>query len=200
MLLLAGFVVEFTFRGVIQAAAVARLGSAGLRFAAALFAILHIPVLTPGSVPTGFAEGLILGWAVFATGSIVGVRLNLGVANIVASLVLPALLEQDALAPPTPATPAQIVVTLPVSSVASGAPPAEATPEAARDRLAPSLPGSTASLIQRFHSGGSDLARAEERERTVARRRIGPVWRMLQMPFGGNGCFSTRLLRQCSRD
>jgi LysM repeat protein len=149
VLLVSGFVLELTFRGVLQTAATICLGSAGLVYAGAAFAILHIPALTVASVLLGFAEGLALGWMVSATGSMIGVGLARGIANVVAVLVIPVLLTRWQIGPmsvlpavlpaaptaalqSTPATPsvAPSEVVPPEAGAAIGAVPATAPAQA----------------------------------------------------------------------
>jgi LysM repeat protein/membrane protease YdiL (CAAX protease family) len=130
-LLISGIVLELTFRGVLQRAATARLGAAGLLYASAAFAILHIPALTVASVPLGFVEGLVLGWMVATTRSIVGASVARGIANLVAVLVLPLLLARWQIGPPSvlPSAPPAALQSAPATP--SAAPFAAVTPGAA---------------------------------------------------------------------
>ena len=87
-----GFLEELVFRQVMQKVAVERLGRAfGIVYVAAIFGVLHIGYSSFTDVLFVFAVGLFFGWAVDQTGSIVGVTLSHGVANITLFLIMPLL-------------------------------------------------------------------------------------------------------------
>lgn len=87
-----GFTEEVVFRGVMQRSADEALGERGWLIVAGVFAALHIGYLSPLDVAFVFAIGVFFGWIVKKTGSLVGVTLSHGIANIVLYLVLPFML------------------------------------------------------------------------------------------------------------
>lgn len=86
-----GFTEEVTFRGVLQRSAGETLGRWGLIYVAVLFAVMHIGYLSVVDVAFVFGVGLLFGWIVKKTGSIFGVTLAHGLANITLYLVFPFL-------------------------------------------------------------------------------------------------------------
>jgi hypothetical protein len=86
-----GFAEEFVFRGVMQRAAGEALGQWGWVFIAVLFAILHIGYLVVADVLFVLGVGLLYGWAVKKSGSLVGTTLSHGIANVVLYLIIPFL-------------------------------------------------------------------------------------------------------------
>jgi len=89
LLLGAGFVEEFIFRGVLQRSAVEAFGGWGVIYVSLLFAILHIGFLSWIDVVFVFVIALFFGWVVKKTGSLLGVTLSHGITNIVLYLVVP---------------------------------------------------------------------------------------------------------------
>ena len=89
VLLIAGFAEEVTFRGVMQRSAMDALGRWGWIYVAFLFAILQIGYLSAFHLLFALAIGLLFGWVVWRTGSIVGVILAHGVINITLYLIAP---------------------------------------------------------------------------------------------------------------
>ena len=90
LLISTGFLEELIFRQMMQKTAVKRLGNlSGIVYVAAIFAVLHIGYSSFTDVLFVFAVGLFFGWAVYKTGSIVGVTLAHGLANIALFLVFP---------------------------------------------------------------------------------------------------------------
>jgi len=90
LLISTGFLEELIFRQMMQKTAVKRLGKLfGIVYVAAIFAVLHIGYSSFTDVLFVFAVGLFFGWAVDKTGSIVGVTLAHGLANITLFLIFP---------------------------------------------------------------------------------------------------------------
>ncbi len=90
LLISTGFLEELIFRQMMQKTAVNRLGElSGIVYVAAIFAVLHIGYSSFTDVLFVFTVGLFFGWAVYKTGSIVGVTLAHGLANITLFLVFP---------------------------------------------------------------------------------------------------------------
>lgn len=90
LLLTTGFVEEFIFRGVLQRTAGELFSSGqGIVYVSALFAILHMGYLSLIDVVFVFAVALFFGWIVKKTGSLLGVTLAHGLANIMLLLVVP---------------------------------------------------------------------------------------------------------------
>jgi len=87
-----GFLEELLFRGVMQSAAIERLGQlTGVVGVAALFAIFHLGTQSPAAIGLIFVVGLYFGAAVLYTRSLIGVTLAHALANISLLLVLPLL-------------------------------------------------------------------------------------------------------------
>ncbi|MFC2045218.1 type II CAAX prenyl endopeptidase Rce1 family protein [Chloroflexota bacterium] len=86
-----GFTEEVVFRGVMQRSAVEAIGEWGWVYVAGVFAALHIGYLSVLDVAFVFVIGLFFGWIVKKTGSILGVSLSHGLANITLYLVMPFL-------------------------------------------------------------------------------------------------------------
>jgi membrane protease YdiL (CAAX protease family) len=84
-----GFTEELVFRGVMQRSAGEALGRWGWIYVAVLFATLHIGYLLVSDVLFVLAVGLFFGWMVRKTGSLLGVSLSHGIANIVLYLIVP---------------------------------------------------------------------------------------------------------------
>lgn len=92
LLLFTGFSEELLFRGVLQTSAIRNLGPrAGIALIAAMFGALHIGWLSALDVAFVTAVGVYFGWVVHRTGSIVGVTLAHGIANITLFILLPNL-------------------------------------------------------------------------------------------------------------
>jgi len=86
-----GFVEEVIFRGVLQRSAVPIFGVWGMVYASLLFAIVHWIHGSVLDILFVFVAAMYLAWAVNKTGSLLGVTLAHGIANIVLFLVAPAL-------------------------------------------------------------------------------------------------------------
>lgn len=92
LLLFTGFSEELLFRGVVQTAATRTLGARwGIIYVSLLFGALHIGWQSALDVLFVTLVGLFFGWVVYRTGSILGVSLAHGFANIVLFIVLPHL-------------------------------------------------------------------------------------------------------------
>jgi len=101
-----GFNEEFVFRGVMQSACRQTLGKLSILYVAVVFAILHLGYKSVTDVAFVFAVGLLFGWLVARTRSLLGVTLSHGITNIALYLVVPFL---GIAAATTPATNVQNV-------------------------------------------------------------------------------------------
>jgi LysM repeat protein len=86
-----GFNEEFVFRGVMQSASRQALGKLSILYVAVVFAVLHLGYKSISDVAFVFAVGLLFGWLVARTRSLLGVTLAHGVTNITLYLVVPFL-------------------------------------------------------------------------------------------------------------
>lgn len=87
-----GFVEELIFRGIMQGAAVNVVGRrAGLLCVNTIFASLHIGWFSAMDMIFVFSVGLIFGYAVLKTGSIIGASISHGITNIVLFMAAPSL-------------------------------------------------------------------------------------------------------------
>lgn len=92
LLISTGFLEELVFRRILQQVAIDQWGHTfGIVYVAAIFGVLHVGYNSFTDVVFVFGIGIFFGWAADKTGSIIGVTLAHGVANIVLFLVLPAL-------------------------------------------------------------------------------------------------------------
>ena len=82
LLVCTGFVEEFIFRGVLQHTVQGVFGLWGIVYISLIFAILHIGFLSWIDGIFVFAVALFFGWVVKKTGSLLGVTLSHGIANI----------------------------------------------------------------------------------------------------------------------
>lgn len=94
LLLFTGFVEELIFRGLLQAAALTVLGRWSLLYVSLLFAALHIGYLSMPVVAFAFGVGLIFACAARWGGSIIGVALAHGLANVTLFILMPFLARQ----------------------------------------------------------------------------------------------------------
>jgi membrane protease YdiL (CAAX protease family) len=92
ILLYAGFVEEFIFRGLIQYGAVHTFGGWGIIYVSLLFAALYIGFIPLTWIAFAFIISLYFGCIVQKTSSILGVGLAHGICNIALYLMLPHLL------------------------------------------------------------------------------------------------------------
>ena len=86
-----GFNEEFVFRGVMQSASRQALGKLSILYVAVVFAVLHLGYKSISDVAFVFVVGLLFGWLVARTRSLLGVTLAHGVTNITLYLVVPFL-------------------------------------------------------------------------------------------------------------
>jgi membrane protease YdiL (CAAX protease family) len=89
LLVATGFGEELVFRGVMQAASTDALGRVGVVYIAVVFAALHVGHRSAPDVAFVFVVALFFGWVVAKTGSLLGVTLSHGIANIVLYIVVP---------------------------------------------------------------------------------------------------------------
>jgi membrane protease YdiL (CAAX protease family) len=95
LLISTGLLEELIFRGILQNATVAALGGApGVVYAALLFAVLHIGYRSLADVLFVLGVGLLFGWIVLRTESIVGVTLAHGLTNVTLFLIVPFVAAQ----------------------------------------------------------------------------------------------------------
>ena len=96
LLAFTGFVEELIFRGLLQAVALPALGRWSLVCMSLLFAALHIGYLSGPVVAFAFALGLVFACAARWSGSIIGLALAQGLANITLFILMPFLAQQAA--------------------------------------------------------------------------------------------------------
>jgi membrane protease YdiL (CAAX protease family) len=89
LLICTGFLEELIFRGILQAAALRLFGRSGLVYVSGVFAALHIGYLSLVDVVFVFGVGVLFGWLVLKTGSLLGVSIAHGMTNVLLLLVLP---------------------------------------------------------------------------------------------------------------
>ncbi|MFC1936731.1 type II CAAX prenyl endopeptidase Rce1 family protein [Chloroflexota bacterium] len=89
LLIFTGVLEEIVFRGLIQEAALVKMGRFGLTYVALLFAVLHVGYNSFSDIIFVFAVGFLFGYFVMKTGSLLGVSLAHGFNNIVLFLVMP---------------------------------------------------------------------------------------------------------------
>lgn len=94
LILFTGLAEELVFRGIMQGAAVRAVGwRAGLLSVNAIFASLHLGWLSALDVAFVFFVGLIFGYVVLKTGSIVGAGISHGLVNVSLFIIVPSLQE-----------------------------------------------------------------------------------------------------------
>ena len=91
-LLTVGFVEELIFRGVIQRSMTLSFGWKGIIYVSLLFALLYMGFFSWLDIILVFWIAVFFGWAVYKTGSLLGVTLSHGLTNIMLYLVVPFLL------------------------------------------------------------------------------------------------------------
>jgi membrane protease YdiL (CAAX protease family) len=92
LLVCTGFVEELIFRGVMQHSAEGMFGWWGIIYVSFLFGIFHLIHNSWMDVVLVFGIALFFGWVVKKTGSLLGVTLSHGIANIALYLVIPLFL------------------------------------------------------------------------------------------------------------
>jgi membrane protease YdiL (CAAX protease family) len=90
-LICTGFLEELAFRGVVQRSAEDALGGWGWVYTAGVFSMLYIGYLSVAQWSFALLVGLYFGWVVRRTGSLLGVTLSHGIANVMLFVVLPSL-------------------------------------------------------------------------------------------------------------
>jgi membrane protease YdiL (CAAX protease family) len=91
LLVTAGFMQEFVFRGVLQSSSTQVFAGWGIVYVSLLFAITYIGFLPVTNLIFVFTVSLFYGWVVRRTGSLLGVSLSHGISNIALYLILPFL-------------------------------------------------------------------------------------------------------------
>jgi membrane protease YdiL (CAAX protease family)/LysM repeat protein len=105
LMVFTGLLEEFIFRGLVQEAAIEIMGRFGIFYGAVLFAVLHVGYLSVTDVLFVFAVGLLFGFIVQGTRSLLGVTVAHGMTNIVLYLVFPIfLVGASQAAPAQPST------------------------------------------------------------------------------------------------
>jgi len=89
LLVATGFGEELAFRGVMQSASTDILGKAAILYVAIVFAALHVGYKSVPDVAFVFLVALFFGWVVARTGSLLGVTLSHGIANVVLYVIAP---------------------------------------------------------------------------------------------------------------
>lgn len=100
LLMSTGFLEELIFRGIFQNTAVEILGRAlGITYVALFFAVFHVGYQSIADVIFVLAVGLLFGWIVLRTKSIIGVTLAHGLTNIMLFLIMPFVANGSLLLP-----------------------------------------------------------------------------------------------------
>ena len=90
LLICTGLLEELIFRGIMQRTAVEQLGRLwGIVYVAIIFAMLHLGYGSLPDILVVLAIGLLFGWFVARTGSLLGVTLSHGLTNITLFLIIP---------------------------------------------------------------------------------------------------------------
>ncbi|MBN1439950.1 MAG: CPBP family intramembrane metalloprotease [Anaerolineales bacterium] len=115
LLVFTGLLEEYIFRGLLQSASMQLLGQRGLVYVAVLFSILHLGYHSFMDLLFVLFVGLLFGWWVWRTHSLLGASLAHGIANISLYVLFPLLLNKSAL-PVASVQPEQISLS-PVATV-----------------------------------------------------------------------------------
>jgi membrane protease YdiL (CAAX protease family) len=118
LMIFTGLLEEYIFRGLMQSAGMQMMGKFGLIYVAVLFAVLHLGYHSVVDVLFVLAVGLLFGWLVWKTQSLLGVSLAHGIANISLYVFFPLLISAGSL----PVSSAEVAV-----RETAPAPPAEGT-------------------------------------------------------------------------
>jgi membrane protease YdiL (CAAX protease family) len=97
LLVFTGVLEEYIFRGLMQSAAMQIMGRFGLVYIAVLFAILHLGYHSLIDLLFVLMVGLIFGWWVWKTNSLLGASLSHGIANISLYIIFPLLISAGTL-------------------------------------------------------------------------------------------------------
>lgn len=87
-----GFLEELIFRGILQTTAARTIGRWSVLYVSAIFAALHLGYLSGIDVAFVFGVGLLFGYLVRRTGSVLGVSLAHGLTNLALFAIVPRLL------------------------------------------------------------------------------------------------------------
>jgi membrane protease YdiL (CAAX protease family) len=120
-----GLLEEYIFRGLMQSATMQVMGKTGLVYIALLFAVLHFGYHSLIDVVFVLLVGLLFGWLVWKTQSLLGASLAHGIANISLYVIFPLILSAGSLpvsstetAAVQDATPAAIPAPTPTAGIA----------------------------------------------------------------------------------
>jgi membrane protease YdiL (CAAX protease family) len=91
-LLCTGLLEELIFRGILQTTAARVIGRRSVLYVSAIFAALHVGYLSGIDVAFVFGVGLLFGYLVRRTGSVLGVSLAHGLTNLALFAIIPRLL------------------------------------------------------------------------------------------------------------
>jgi membrane protease YdiL (CAAX protease family) len=97
LMIFTGVLEEYIFRGLMQSATMQLMGKFGLIFVAILFAVLHLGYHSFIDVVFVLVVGLLFGWIVWKTQSLLGVSLAHGIANISLYVLFPILISAGSL-------------------------------------------------------------------------------------------------------
>lgn len=97
LLVFTGVLEEYIFRGLMQSAAMQIMGRFGLVYIALLFAVLHLGYHSLIDLLFVLGVGLIFGWWVWKTNSLLGASLSHGIANISLYVICPLLISAGTL-------------------------------------------------------------------------------------------------------
>ncbi len=114
LMIFTGFLEEVIFRGLVQDVSTTLMGRFGIWYGAVLFAVLHIGYLSLPDVLFVFGVGLLFGYLVQRTRSLLGVSLAHGFTNISMYLIYPFIMV-GGLFPSLPARAPQELLTLPAT-------------------------------------------------------------------------------------
>lgn len=89
LLVSAGFMQEFVFRGLLQSSITTAYGWLGIVYISLVFAVTHIGFIPLIDIVFVFGVAVFFGWTVRKTGSILGVALSYGICNILLYLIIP---------------------------------------------------------------------------------------------------------------
>lgn len=118
LMIFTGFLEEIIFRGLVQNVSTTLLGRFGIWYGALLFAVLHIGYLSVADVSFVFGVGLLFGYIVQKTHSLLGVSLAHGFTNISMYLVYPFLVAGGLMFPQQPRLPQELLI-LPATKIPS---------------------------------------------------------------------------------
>jgi membrane protease YdiL (CAAX protease family) len=92
LLIFTGLLDEIIFRGLLQTSATREFGRLGILYAALVFVVLQLGYNSAMNILFVFAVAILFGVLTFKTGSLIGVSLSHGLANITLYLVFPFLI------------------------------------------------------------------------------------------------------------